>query len=374
MNFKEAFEHYRAGTATPEETDAVELELEKNRLISEYLADEFPVDFAVGESPADELKNVRKSIRRRSRNIVITAVAIVAALALIFYFAGMPLLKGLYYDPTTHAESPYSNDIDISLSAYTELHFPGYYHNSSLIENTGAGIYKMTLIRGSLTTGKSEYFPATLDKNILTMPQEFNPRTFPVNFFARATYPIYNLDDEPKTKYEKGLSELPDYLDVSAAVSLSEDLTMDQLADLKNGSKLNFLWAGIRNAPEGIQRLPLCGMELTGTGPIYDKINASYPAFELSMLPNKKALSAADYENHFTSLLRYVTDHPAFLNALDASDMAYYRSVLGYITENGVKTYGVLVVGSAADILALKNTGVVSQIWPMGAEVSLYKG
>ena len=41
MTFKEAMEHYRAGTASTEERKLVEQELEKNQLIAEYLDEQW---------------------------------------------------------------------------------------------------------------------------------------------------------------------------------------------------------------------------------------------------------------------------------------------------------------------------------------------
>ena len=372
MNFREAFERYKAGTATPEEAHVVERELEKNRLISDYLAEDLAEDITVGDSPSEELKSVRKSMRRRSRNIVVTAVAVMAVLALLFYFAGIPLLNGRFYNPMTITESRFVYDFDVAMAAYTELFLAGHYHGGSIIKNTGIGRYEMTLIQGSLTIGGQEYYAVTLDRNVLTAPYALKAGGLSANVFARASYPVYNLDDELKARYDKALAELPGYFNVSADVSFSEDLTMARLLEFMRGSKVSIMWAGIRNAPEHTQLYPLCGMGLTGTGLIYEKVSDTYPGFELAEHHTKNDLTPEDYENHFKSLLRYAIDHGDFLKAIgDDRDLAAYcESVLGYVSENGVKTYGVMVSGKAEDILALKDTGVVSQIWPMAADIT----
>jgi hypothetical protein len=62
MVFKDAFAHYKAGQATPEETAYIEEELEKNALISEYIEDDFTVNLAKEEIASDEVKKVKKSI------------------------------------------------------------------------------------------------------------------------------------------------------------------------------------------------------------------------------------------------------------------------------------------------------------------------
>jgi hypothetical protein len=371
MNFKEAFEHYKAGTATGEERACVEQELEKNRLISEYLAEDFTFEVPVADIPAGELKNVKKSIRKRSRNIAAVTIVIIAALTLLIKFALIPLLNSLYIDPTAREINGFTYDIDFSLVAYTELHFPGYYYGGTIIDNTGIGQYNMTLYRYDLTKGEEEFVSASLDRNIMTAPYSFTLSNLPVNIFARASTPNYSLDRENREAYEKELEELPDYMNVTAAVSFSEDLTMEQLIDFMNRGNVSCMWAGIRNSPDGVQRYPLCGMDLTGAGVIYEDVNDTYPAFELSNISGKETLSAADYETHFTSLLRFLADHPEFLNILkpDTDHAGYYQSVLDYVTENGVKTYGVMVQGSASEILALRDNENVSQLWPLNAEI-----
>lgn len=147
---------------------------------------------------------------------------------------------------------------------------------------------------------------------------------------------------------------------------------MDQLIDLRESSDLDFLWAGIRNAPENEQRYPLCGMDLSGSGYIYEKINDKYPLFELSEAHESGERTASDYEAHFKSLLQFSLDHTEFLNALDKNrDYAsYYSSILDYVEKSGVKTYGVLVKGSASDILELADHSGATQIWPLDADIS----
>ena len=79
MNFETAFAHYQAHTATAEETALVERELEKYRLIEDYLAEqelpELPEDAAAAASA--ETKAVKRRLNRRTRNIVLISTAAV---------------------------------------------------------------------------------------------------------------------------------------------------------------------------------------------------------------------------------------------------------------------------------------------------------
>jgi hypothetical protein len=265
----------------------------------------------------------------------------------------------------------YAYDIDFSLIAYTELHQANYYYSNTIIEKTGIGKYALTLAQYNLSKGEVEFVTATLSRNRLSIPFSFIAKDLSMSIFARASFPVHDLDPGTREHFIEELKELPNYMSVTAAVSFSEDLTMDQLITMMNTSNVDFMWAGIRNAPEDVQRYPLCGMDLTGAGPVYEKINKTYPAFELPAGSNN-APGASDYETHFRSLLQYSIDHPYFLKELNAySDYStYYPSVLDYVDHNGVKTYGVMVKGAATDILSLMNGGNVSQIWPLDAGVS----
>ena len=55
MTFKEAMEHYRAGTATEAQRQLVEQELEKNRLIAEYLDEQWDAAPLVPTAAPEEL-------------------------------------------------------------------------------------------------------------------------------------------------------------------------------------------------------------------------------------------------------------------------------------------------------------------------------
>ena len=55
MSFKEAMEHYRAGTATQEERQLVEEELEKNKLIAEYMDAQWEEETIIPAAPSQNV-------------------------------------------------------------------------------------------------------------------------------------------------------------------------------------------------------------------------------------------------------------------------------------------------------------------------------
>lgn len=103
------------------------------------------------------------------------------------------------------------------------------------------------------------------------------------------------------------------------------------------------------------QLLPQIGFEPGGTGIYFEQINNSYPNFELSphLSDTDSKKNGALYESHFQTLLQVMADHPDFLKTLEPyGDLeTYYPAVQRFIEANGIKTYGITVLGSPSQIL-----------------------
>lgn len=386
MNFKAAFERYQNGTASEEEKAYVEQELEKNELITQYLLETDAMELrAAGPSPEEktpkELKKIKKSIKKRNWLLVVSSVAIVICLALLFQFAAKPLLNQLFYDPQKSTYDKQTSDFGICLSAYMELHCPGKQFFSLTAENTGIGSYDLTIIRGDSLAVGLEYLPATLHRGKLSLSQEF--WSYPIsNAFTRGvSYASAEYTKENLPNTIAYLKKLPDYVKVKAALSFRKDLSMEEFAALQARAQndLPILWVAVRNAnyytntDQGntepgagaastdvtvaandqfpLQLLPQIGFEPDGIGVYFSQINNSYPDFEIGNPRSPK--NGALYESHFKTLLRVMADHPDFLKILEPNgDLeTYYQTVQSFIAENGIKTYGVTVLGRPAEIL-----------------------
>lgn len=377
MEFRDAFQHYKDGIATEEETAYVEAELEKHRLIAEFEEPMMPMP-EFDEQVQEELRQVKSSLRKRTCSIIVFAVLIVAALAALTRFAVVPALERSYYNPTVYNEDDYSTDFDLLMMAYSELHHPGIIYDGTVVEKKGIGSYMLTLRQMNLLKGTDSYQNATLEKDELVLPASFYADELAVNIFAKASTPTYALDVESKAHFLASLASMPDYITVAAAVSFDEDLTMEQLVELQAAyPDLIFIWAGIRANSTDVQIYPLCGMDLTGNGVVLEKINEFYPEFDITYDAQAGDLrwDCADpliYQNHFTSLLQYMIDHPELLDCLGGGNAEFYQNALSYVKEQGVNSYGVYVKGSPADICALSEDAAVSQVWPTDAEFSFY--
>lgn len=363
MTFKEAMEHYRAGTATQEQRQLVEQELEKNQLIAEYLDTQWDEKVSAPVAPIEEMKQVRKTLRKRNVLIVLTSLVLVAVLLLGTVYIGIPAAERLYWNPSQNSYGmTYCDDLELMLSAYTELFCPDVNISFVSSDRTGFARYDISIQYWDANRGgDNRYVSATIDKGVLDIPRGVLENC-PVNIFDRATYPFYPAPEGWKEKVIEKLEQLPQYITVTAAVSFPEDKSMTDLlffqACLRDGS---VGWVGIRTSPENEQLLPLCGMAPFRGGVVRSEINDTYPCFELSGLVS----STTNLETHFISLLQLSADQANTGTGIGVQyikDQSYYAQALEYVKENGVYSYGCYVSASPAAILALIESGAVSQV------------
>ena len=120
-------------------------------------------------------------------------------------------------------------------------------------------------------------------------------------------------------------------------------------------------WVGIRTSAENEQLLPLCGMRPFAGGTVWMEANGAYPCFELS--PVK--MTAENLEAHFRALLQLSADQVGNDTGIDlraVDGQSFYAKVLDYTAENGVYSYGCFVSCSPGALLALVESGAVSQV------------
>lgn len=363
MTFKEAMEHYRAGTASEEERQLVEQELEKSQLIAEYLDAQWDEKISVPVAPIEEIKQVRKTLRRRNILIVLTSLVLTAALLLGTVYIGIPASERLYWDPATASYgTPYITDLELMFAAYTELFCPDLNISNVTAAKRGFAAYDITIqYWNAYRGGEGLCATGTIEKGELSLPMGFLDMCA-VNTFDRATYPFFPAREGHLEKIEDELSELPDYLTIVAAVSFPEDKSMEELLAFSDGLIDGQVgWAAIRTGPLDEQILPLCGMHIYQWGSVREAVNTVYPCFDTK--PVEK--TPENLETHFKSLLRFSADQAENGTGIPKEyrmGRCYYTDVLNYVEENGIYSYGCYVSGTPETFLALIESGAVSRI------------
>ncbi len=379
MGFKELLTRYKSGEATAEEIKAVEEELEKNELINEYLAEhilEGPPQFPTADA---EAKRVKHAVNRRLVFIILSSVLLVAALALLAVFVGLPMYDRAFYDPNEGYQNRFGTTQFLAdVSAYTELHFPGMITGSAKAEPLGMGEYDITIHQWSTFGGNDVFYR---DRIVRGKAQNalYEFYHFPaINVFYDIGGASEKQDAESYSYYVDELKRLPETAWVSAYISFAQDIDMRQLAALKQRYVgIGFRWVAVRVTDDRFFGTQI-GFEPTGSGIVIEDLvpKDKYPAFELAECergPN--GYSPETLEAHFKTLVQYLADRDGFVRAMGEVNNirpgGYYREVLDYVNQKGVKSYGMLVNGHVGDILQLLDEDITGSVFVDDVKLSM---
>ncbi len=359
MDFKTAMEHYRQGCADEAERALVEEELEKARLISEYLDQ----GWALEEAPLEDLTPVRKRLRRRSAGIVLTSLVLAAALLWGCVSFALPLWEKTYWDPRQNTYPGSFSDLELTVAAYAELFCPDYNVYDVQVSKTGFAAYTVTMrYWDTARGGDTLYQTGTVEKGELKLSDRFWDYGA-VNVFRDPQNPIYAMDPDHIRTTRERLEMLPEYIRVRAAISFPEDKDMEALIDFRHSLPEGYLdWMGIRTAEGSLQTGLLCGMAPFVGGIVREEINARYPHFEVKVLD----MDPEAIEQHFVSLLTFSQDQynaGTGIQNPNYSEDTFYREALAYVEEHGVYTYGGYLTASPQTLLELWDSGAVTQVW-----------
>ncbi|MDN6293293.1 MAG: anti-sigma factor C-terminal domain-containing protein [Alkalibacterium sp.] len=390
MNFRDLMKRYKEGTATKEEKEHVEKELEKYTTIEEYYAEELPDEFMNHNELEDETlnnesetKNINKVVNRRLGKVVLISVLIVIILYVGIFYGLSNIVDQFYFDPTEVTQSDEENftdtDFNFDMDALISLNMPGYVNGSSTIEESkGFGIYKTGYFLKNLFTQNDKLHFVDIERG---RPQNFYggisdsiPRFSIREGFDHVYSPLPDdasdgtkdmmkeFKQQMNNQTLEYIEELNDLSYVSMAISFGKDLTMEELYQLtEEHPELDFKWAGVRTVEHGTRWSDSQPMHLIGFVPDFRAEPSSnmkpdpekYPLFNLNdMWDDFRApeeMFPEAYETHFTSRLSWLKDRKEFVEIFDynAAKTEFYADALDYVEDNGVETYGVLVYGTA---------------------------
>lgn len=363
MTFRELLEKYKNQTATPEERKQVEAELEKYNALTEYLLEQ-DVDME-GEDLAgqqEELQKINRSMKKRGRRIIAIAV-VIACVVMGALTAFQPAIsKVIWYDPTEQDFEQISYDISCHLAVLAELTMPEVQMESVRITEQGWGKYNLQVQQREWSSGEYLWEDGTVTRGKIQLKSNVYQYSA-INAFSRGTAEFGSNVMTESAEAKAALADLPEYLKMEAYVSLGKDWTMEELENFAAQQDGYLGWAGVRISPEDQQFLPLMGFDAGDSGYVWDNVDEAYPFYELSM--HEDVPLAEAWEKHFLALLQYSIDHGDFYARLNQSNDHgnTCQMVQEYVTENGVKTYGFLYYGTAADFQKLLENEDVEGIY-----------
>lgn len=370
MDFKELLQKYKYGNASEEEIKLVEDEIRKHEAIEEYLSETYDIGLEKDdqEDINKETADVKKSVNKKLRKVILSSVAIVFSILFMILFIISPAVNSFYYNPSAKTVGKYQEDIYFDLKAFTELNLPGYgLQNASASENLGFGEYNIYFQRRNLFTGEEKDIDAKIKRNmrIGSFTDFFESDYHGFNCIMTADIDDYLIGQQNK-KVIDHMKELNSVSYISAYVTFKEDKDVKELDDLiEKYGKISFKWVGVRTEAPGKPAQYLSGFNpnfndssVTNDGP--DK--SKYPCLQLidcrdSFKSINESIMPASFNAHYTSLLKYMIDREKAVKALDfnSAKTEYYKNALSYVNKNGVRTYGVLIYGEARDMLDFIN-------------------
>ncbi len=369
--FLNIFERFKAGAATEEESALVREELGKFEAIEEYLAERFeqaaqgsPIPPVSDEAEAAAGKRIARKIRVK---IFCAVVAVLAVLGLAAA-AAVAAVNNYYYDPNRGIEPVFRDDGQLALDmwAFTELHSPGYSLYGAEALRNAPGCYDVRFQHANVFTGEQKTSSARIVRGKNTSLESFSISGYlnlpAANAFGYREGSLLRGEDdgtvhstpfpEVLKRQMEALKELPPSSRAAVYVTFANDMPIAEFEQHceKWSGNLSFDYAAVVCDDGYISNT--VGFSPVGGGVIFENTPEGYPFFQLI---GGDADNAAAWEQHFRSLVRYLSDRPQFLesmvsiNGISAGD---YEEISEYIDKNGVQIYGALISGKADGVLA----------------------
>lgn len=315
-----------------------------------------------------EMKRIRRNLRKRNFFTICTCLVLVIALALGTIQYGIPALEKRYWDPNTSTYAEGSSDLEITMAVYTELFYPQYDLLGLQITDTGFSRYDITATfskwvdNDTLANQVQNPQTATIDKGVLSFPAGFWDNT------------LYNpLDsalifhDVVKARTLSNLKNYPDYINLLAAVTFSEDVPVNNsytlIHDLHSIKNLSFIWAAVQTQDSAERGSPACGYSLRG----YHHYLADDFSYDAEYPYLLGSTSCSVMERHFQSMLQYMADRQedgtGILPPGSEENQNHYTDALEYIETNGMNIYGGFVIGSPQALLKLYESGKIDNLY-----------
>lgn len=413
MNFAELLQKYKDGSATEEERRLVEEEIEKNELINEYLGEQLPERPPLGELPLDsvsekqEIKKINRAVNRKLLNMTCIVMALLIAAGAFVYYVALPAYDAQFYNPLASVEGvPDVRDgeneqnqayiesfspLYLSARAFTELHCPGWDVYDVKAESLGMGKYDVKISSQHYFNGKNE-FTCVIDKGEQVqgiasdwffdtgLTGVFYDKGPQVVMFVQddGSY-TYAQEESSRAMYRDALPDLPKSSQISAYVSFTEDVSMEEMLSLEEEwDGCGIYWAAVR--PNDSSYFHEIGIGVSGGGLVLEPTEEFEEMFPFFCQHGEKyresELSEAEkLAVHFTSQLKYMSRQEDFIHALCAVNgysAIDYQEILDYIEQNGIKIYGVYVIGDRDSMIALEQRKEINSFMIEDIKLSIF--
>lgn len=397
MTYKELLRLYKSGGLSAEQREQIEIELEKQEAINEYLFDNEQIpEFSEFDLKAEEkaspdgfdeknfLKMIKKSIRRAFLKLGIgVGVAVVAVVLAVILFINN-ILPGIivsrYYNPGqavgyVEETGNETNKMTLDTAVYTELFNPGYYRIKVNVNNEGGGNYDIHIPQNFSLNGQFRDVYGTVEKGTLRL---FGDNIFRVpdrNVFATEnTEGIIGFvgqgaagDKDTALKKLQHLSDTDYYV---GYITLSRVMSYEEFAKWSENAEVAPEWCAMCRRQETDEYIAddIVGFNfLCSSGGLgYDKGAYPYLTYNdvVKTIEDFPAPAQREVmETHVQSMLRYMYDNREFGDMVGSAfpEAEYYR-YLQSVEEYGIDIYGFAVVAQKEELLRISELEDVNYV------------
>ena len=134
---------------------------------------------------------------------------------------------------------------------------------------------------------------------------------------------------------------------------------MEELVAFKDAyPMMRITWVAIRATEPTSEWTTVCGMSPFNGGPVFDGMYRDYPYFNIASVHD-----SGQVEQHFKSLLQYSSDQVNKGRGIARyDDWNIYQNTLDYVEENGIKSYGVVVMGTPEHLLEVMDHELILDV------------
>jgi hypothetical protein len=374
MNFKESFERYQLGTASEEEINYIEAELEKNELIQDYLGGslELDLDFDIEKK---QVKKVKFAVARKIITWVLTVVVVLVVLSSFIAVKMEGPLSSMYYDPNgdTVRNIDANSQFYLDMHMYSELFYPGYFCSDAEATLNGIGSYDVRV----------EFWHAFGQETYTTelIKGEFKTSLDDMKFFSKVgVLPSVPQEGELKGalrgvtggnprdhSYEvEQLKNMPESAFVSAYIGFETSVSNQDMFEIIAEYPTTYAWLSIDTPYNEILGMPFQGM----LSLIIDEdLFEQYPSISLVGLDKTPEL----LKESLISRLSYLRDRPEFLEIMPyLLTPEVCQNIIDDIERFGLTYNGCLVQSSPSELLKLLSSEAVDYITIDKAKFSPY--
>ncbi len=363
MKFEELLQKYKDGTATPQERLAVEEELEKFRLVEEYLsqqAEALPMP-ELPDTATQEIRAVRRTITRRTRHTALAVVAATLALLALLQFVLLPLVNAQIYDEAWYEDTDnyHHSEFELLIDTITRLYLPGYSYLGTWTETTGFGRWTLT---SSFHGPDALHLPEfTLTAGVLNVDSREFWQMFPA---------VNLMDVDSCDRAVTALEHMDESIRVTATVRFKEEMTFEEVVAFQRawdeGTPLLSLDIPAAVLSNQTFRPLHLSFDNIGIGWGESINNKEYPALWI----NPQNADADTFRQHLASRLQYLIDNERLARKFDPDQD--YRALLKQVENDEVTFSGVYVSGSPQALRELCECEVVQGMWLQDATLWLY--